>query len=221
MEFNQTSLAREWLTKALASKSDRYSLGSALAQAEINILLQEKNPHEAIDILWKLYQTTPIPELLKQIANLASSLTPVKNWQEEAVEFHRRQLNNKVQAYDELMHANRLIALLLQQKKYEDALVVCNEHLVDTHLLLQLADYFSDQPGKSVPLVSRVIHAILGRSNVNNQDYQKVVALLKQIRSYANTGKAPDMFTKFLTVVRASYRAKRNLIAYIQEAFGS
>lgn len=221
LEFKQTTLARDWLKKARAIKTNQYSLDSVLEQAEVKILLQEKNPHSAIDILWMCYQKTPNFSLLNQITGLASSLTPVKNWEAEAIVFHRNKLNGGVKDYDKLLHANHLVALLLQHKQYEETLVVCNAHKVDTKLLLTTAKYFGQQPDKSVPLVSRVIYAILQQANLNNQNYKDVVELLKRIHTYANSGAKPEMFTQFLTAIRATYKAKRNLMAYIQEAFGS
>lgn len=221
LDFDETILAREWLGKALAIKNKDYLRPDTIASIEVKILLQEKQPHKAIDILWGLYQKAPERGLLEYINQIGETLKPAKNWDEAAIEFHRRQLLNLKQDYARLQHTNFLVSLLLDSKEYQQALAVCQADRVDAELLLKVAECFKKQTEISVALVYRVIVAVLTRSNLGNQDYRYVVELFQQLHDYAMMGKQPDMFSKLLAEVRATYKVKRNLMAYLQDAFGN
>lgn len=221
LDFNKTAIAREWLKKAHATKNRRYLRFDTLDSVEVKILLQEKRPQEAIDILWSLYQKAPESGLLEYINQIAETLKPAKNWDAAAIEFHHSQLAKQKQDYERLHHANRLVSLLLIHKEYQKALSICQANQVRAELLLELAEIFKQQADVSVPLVGRVIKAILAGPNLNNQNYRQVVELLQRIQRYATGAKQPEMFSKRLTEVRVTYKAKRNLMTYLQEAFGN
>lgn len=221
LDFNKTTIAREWLEKARTTKNRGYLRPDAFAFIEVKILLQEKRPQEAIDILWSLYQKRPESDLLEYINQIAKALKPAKNWDEAAIEFHRSQLMNQKHDYEKLRHTNLLASLLIAHQEYQQALSICQADQVDAELLLELAEHFKKQPDISVPLVYRVIKAVLTRSNLNNHDYRYVVELFNHIRRYATADKQLETFSKLLTEVRTAYKAKRNLMAYLQEAFGS
>lgn len=221
LDFNKTTIAREWLGKARAIKNSGYSRSDAITSLEVQILLQEKRPQEAIDILWGSYKKAPALGLLEYINQIAKTLRPAKNWDEAAIEFHRGQLVNQKHEYAKLQHTNLLASLLIAHKEYQQALLICQANQVDAGLLLELAECFTKQPDISVPLVYRVIKAVLTKYNLNNQDYRHVVELLQQIRRYTTAAKQPETFSKLLAEIRAAYKAKRNLMAYLQEAFGN
>lgn len=221
LDFNKTAFAREWLEKAKVTKNKGYARPNALASIEVNILLQENQPQKAIDILWSLYQKLPERGLLDYINQIAETSKPTKNWDEAAIEFHQKQLFIVKDGYEKLQHVNHLVSLLLDHKEYQRALLVCQENKVDAELLLEVAEYFNAQADISVALVYRVIVSILKSPNCGNEGYRTVVELLRRIQNYATKAKQPDLFSKKLTEVRALYRAKRNLMAYLQEAFAN
>jgi uncharacterized Zn finger protein len=221
VDFNKTAIAREWLEKARATKNKPHFSPNAVASAEVNVLLQEKRPEDAIGILWSRYQKAPESGLLEYINQIANPLKPAKNWDEAAIEFHRNQLAGKTREFEKLTHANQLVLLFMRHKKYAEALAVCQANQVYANLLLELAECFKTQPDISVPLVYRVVNAILTKPNLGNRDYRHVVELFGRIHNYANLAKKPEIFNKLLTEIRTSYKVKRNLMAYLQEAFGS
>jgi uncharacterized Zn finger protein len=220
LELKQIILAREWLEKARREKDKKSLQTSAFERTEVNILLQEKNPQAAIDVLWLHYQRIPNIDCFNAIMDIAKQVKPLKNWLEEAVQFHRTQLNKPMKDYEKLVHVNLLVSFLLQQKKSEGALAICQQHETEGRLLLKVAACYKNEPDKSVPLVKRLINVILQQANLDNRNYKQVVELLKRIQTYANNGNKPELFTKLLTEIRGNYKVKRNLMAYMQEAFG-
>lgn len=221
LDFNKTTIAREWLVKVRALKNSDCSRSDAIASLEVQILLQEKRPQEAVDILWGLYQKTPASGLLEYINQIAKNLNPVRNWEELAIDFHRRQIEIQKYGYQRQQHTNHLTSLLIAHKRYQEALAVCQANLVDAELLLEVAECFKTESDIAVPLVDRVIQQVLKSSNLNNQDYRYVVELLSRLCGYATAGKRTEMFNKRLAEIRVTYKAKRNLMAYLREAFGN
>jgi uncharacterized Zn finger protein len=221
LDFNKTTIAREWLEKARATKNKPYFSPNAIVSAEVSILLQEKRPEDAIGILWGRYQKVPELGLLDYINQIAKTFKPVKNWNQDAIEFHRSQLGGQKHDYERLRHTNFLVSLLIDHKEYQEALSICQANPVDAELLLAVAENFKQHPDIAIPLVYRVINATLKKANLDNRDYRYVVELFHHIHRYTMAAKQPEMFNKLLAEIRTAYKVKRNLMAYLLEAFGS
>ena len=94
---------------------------------------------------------------------------------------------------------------------------MANEEKIDSNLLLELAWKLSDEPDKAFPLFQRVIEDNIRRTN--NTAYGDAIKLLQDMAGIMKTGQQKQQMQGLLEHLRHEYRAKRNFIKWLNEAF--
>ena len=84
-------------------------------------------------------------------------------------------------------------------------------------LLLELAWKISNKPDKAFPLFQRVIESHIGKTN--NDAYQHAITILQEMADKLQTRQQKQQMVELLEQLRQKFRAKRNFIKWLNEAF--
>ncbi|NOQ68755.1 MAG: hypothetical protein GQ573_01375, partial [Gammaproteobacteria bacterium] len=94
---------------------------------------------------------------------------------------------------------------------------VAEKEKIDLNLLLKLAWSISNQPEKAFPLFQRVLESQIGLTD--NNAYHQAIGILKEMADKFKTKQQKQHMSELLTQLRQKFRAKRNFIKWLNEAF--
>ncbi len=104
-----------------------------------------------------------------------------------------------------------------KKKKPGAALQVCKQHKVGVNLVAKLARACRELPEAAIPLYARLVaHEVQGGKNAA---YRRGVGWLLEAQEVATTAPAKQVFRETLQGVREQFKAKRNFIQFVDEAF--
>ncbi|WP_195861811.1 hypothetical protein [Halomonas sp. 328] len=111
---------------------------------------------------------------------------------------------------------NSLLEIYLFEQRLADALALCTDRPVAGGLLLNLARALNE-PHDSLPLYLRLVRTLV--HNTNNQSYREGIALLQELHGTLATTAHRQAFAQALIELRREFKAKRNFIKWLNEAF--
>ena len=166
---------------------------------------------------WALYSKSLQLKDYLAVLQLSEKADDSHDWQNKAIQLLNKQLQKKSRARWDTSITDKLLELYLHHKAFEEALtLVTKEHATPT-LLLQLAWNISDQPEKAFQLFQRVIESKINRAN--NDAYHQAITILQEMADKLKTSQQKKMIIELLDHLRQNFRAKRNFIKWLNEAF--
>ena len=84
-------------------------------------------------------------------------------------------------------------------------------------MLLVLARKISNQPEQAFPLFQRVIESNIMQTN--NDAYRYAINLLQELTGIMQSSQQKQQIMELIEHLRQQYRAKRNFIKWLNEAF--
>ncbi|CAN5161961.1 SWIM zinc finger family protein [soil metagenome] len=107
-----------------------------------------------------------------------------------------------------------LIEVLLWEGNSDDAWAEAAQHGCSHRLWLRLAAAREKgHPADAIPIYQREVEQLIDRKN--NKTYAEAVKLLGHVRDLFGRAGRPDEFIRYAAEVRASHKAKRNLMALL------
>ncbi|BBI48753.1 hypothetical protein HORIV_11740 [Vreelandella olivaria] len=124
--------------------------------------------------------------------------------------------SEKVPFYLAQQAKDSLLEIYLHEGRLDDAQALCAEHPVSAHLLYQLAKALPS-PDAQIPLYLRLVRLYVKQTN--KQGYRQGIALLKELKKSLETPAQYTAFAQQLSQLRSEFKAKRNFIKWLNEAF--
>lgn len=215
LETGDYEAVETWLKKCRQSKEPNYHLKTERIQ--INLFKARKQWPEALEQQWKIYTKDQILKDYLTVLELSKKAGNKNDWQKKALQLLKKQTQNKNRPAWETTSTDKLLEMYLHHKTFDEALALVTKEQADTNLLLKLAWNLSDQPEKSFPLFQRVIEAHVSRGN--NDAYHHAIQLLQEIANKLKTSQQKKQLKELLDHLRKNFRAKRNFIKWLNEAF--
>lgn len=186
---------------------------------EIRLELHRGETDTAAEQQWGIYQHTQQLEDYRQLVALMEAHQLATDYRQRACDWLLKcitQPSEKVPFYQAQRAIDSLLEIYLHEGRLNDAQALCAEHPVSAHLLYQLAKTLSS-PDAQIPLYLRLVRLYVEQTN--KQGYRQGIALLKELKKSLETPAQHTAFAQLLTQLRSEFKAKRNFIKWLNEAF--
>ena len=174
---------------------------------------------DAIDIQWEVYADTKAISDYRQLQTMLaqSGEQNEADWHAKAEAMLQAELLEQAKKRPVRPAASLLVEFYLVYGDHARALAVANKEKVDPRLLLELGFALIDMPEQAFPLLQRVTEFHVKQGN--NDAYREAIDVLKKIRDEIRTESQQKALNELLCHLRATFRAKRNFIKWLGEAF--
>lgn len=186
---------------------------------EIRLKLHRGEADAAAEQQWGIYQHTQHLEDYRQLVTLMEAHQLATDYRQRACDWLLERITHppeKVPAFWTQQAKDSLLEIYLHEGRLDDAQALCAEHPVSAHLLYQLAKALPC-PDTQIPLYLRLVRLYVQQTN--KQGYRQGIALLKELNQCLKTPAQHTAFTQRLTQLRSEFKAKRNFIKWLNEAF--
>ena len=186
---------------------------------EIRLKLHRGEADAAAEQQWGIYQHTQHLEDYRQLVTLMEAHQLATDYRQRACDWLLERITHppeKVPAFWTQQAKDSLLEIYLHEGRLDDAQALCAEHPVSAHLLYQLAKALPS-PDAQIPLYLRLVRLYVQQTN--KQGYRQGIALLKELNQCLKTPAQHTAFTQILTQLRSEFKAKRNFIKWLNEAF--
>ncbi|MGP9797594.1 SWIM zinc finger family protein [Halomonas sp. 86] len=209
-----------WLTYAAeceAKNNHRWRLERN--RLEIRLKLHRGEADAAAEQQWGIYQHTQQLEDYRQLVTLIEAHQLATDYRQRACDWLLKcitQPSEKMPFYQVQRAKDSLLEIYLHEGRLDDAQALCAEHKVSAHLLYQLAKALPS-PDAQIPLYLRLVRLYVEQTN--KQGYRQGIALLKELKKSLQTPAQYSAFAHMLTQLHSEFKAKRNFIKWLNEAF--
>lgn len=186
---------------------------------EICLLLHRGETEAAAELQWAIYQQTQRLDDYRRLVALMEEHALAIDYRQRAhgwlLDHITHPPKGKHFSWPQIA-INNLLEIYLLEERLNDAQTLCAEHQVSPNLLYQLAKALAS-PDDSLPLYLRLVDMHVEQTN--KQGYRTAIALLKELKASLKTPSQYTAFTQNLTRLRREFKAKRNFIKGLNEAF--
>ena len=183
---------------------------------QVSLFQARENWSDALDQQWRIYAKSFDLADYRVLLELAQRAGDEHDWREQAVQRLNQQARTERSQWFSPW-ADKLLEFYLHDEAIDEALAVASEEKIDPNLLLELARKLSDEPDKAFPLFQRVIENSIRRTN--NDAYRDAIKLLQEMAGIMKSRQQKQQMQGLLEHLRHEYRAKRNFIKCLNEAF--
>lgn len=231
-EGRKYKLAREWAEKGVAAFSDEPDLRLRTFLAEE--YLRAKRPDDAMAEIWANFEGRTSLETYQDLAKYARKLKCWDVWREKAFHYIRAEIKNR-KAEFERQYGGRAkgaaasfrrwtppqpdhslpVAILLWEKREDDAWVGAREGGCSEHLWLDLAKRREKKhPEDAIEIYLRQVEPLVNQTN--NRAYKEAVGYLGRIHDLMNKIGKEREFRVELVRIKAEFKRKRNFIKFVE-----
>jgi len=203
-----------WLAKCRKSPEKDYH--QKTERIQISLFIAKEMWSEALDRQWRIYTKSLDLDDYRAVLELAESAGDERDWRNEAIQHLKQQSGTKTRQWD-APWADKLLEFYLHDEAIDEALAIATKEKTNTDLLLKLAWKLSSEPEKAFPLFQRVIEFNIRRTN--NDAYRYAIKLLQEIAGIMQSSTQKQQMKQLLDHLRNEYRAKRNFIKWLNDAF--
>lgn len=214
LEAGDYEAVEAWLAKCRLTHETDYQ--QRTDRIQVRLFQARENWSDALDRQWRIYAKSFGLADYRAVLEIAQRAGDKRDWREQAIQRLKQQARTKRNQWF-APGADKLLEFYLHDEAIEEALAVANEEKIDSNLLLELAWKLSDEPDKAFPLFQRVIEDNIRRTN--NTAYRDAIKLLQDMAGIMKTGQQKQQMQGLLEHLRHEYRAKRNFIKWLNEAF--
>jgi len=220
MEYEAWDQVEAWLTYAAKceTKND-YRWRLERNRLEIRLKLHRGEVEAAAEQQWGIYQHTQQLEDYLQLVALMEAHQLATDYRQRACDWLLERITHppeKMPSFWAQQAKDSLLEIYLFEGRLDDAHALCTEHQVSAHLLHNLAKALPS-PDARIPLYLRLVRLYVKQTN--NQGYRQGIALLKELKKSLETPAQYTAFAQILTQLRSEFKAKRNFIKWLDEAF--
>jgi uncharacterized Zn finger protein len=206
---------KTWLEKCRTCSEKDYRLRTDRIQ--VSLFKARALWTEALEQQWLIYVKSLDLADYRTVLDLAESAGDKRDWRKKTIRLLQEQSRGRSLRHWEASQADKLLEIHLHDEAIEDALAVANEERINPNLLLKLAWRVSNEPEKAIPLFQSVIEYNIMRTN--NDAYKYAINLLQEITGIMQSGQQKQQMSELLDHLRQKYRAKRNFIKWLNDAF--
>ncbi|MFV9615529.1 MAG: hypothetical protein ACNYZG_06205 [Gammaproteobacteria bacterium] len=214
LEIGDYDGVKTWLEKCRKHSEKDYHFRTQRIQ--ISLARARELWPEALEQQWTLYTKSQKLDDYLAVLELSEKAGDSQDWQKEAIQFLKKQLQSKTRARWENTTTDNLLEIYLYHKAFEEALALVTKEQVNPTLLLTLAWDINNQPEKAFPLFQQVIENKI--SLTNNNAYKDAIKLLQEMTEKMQTRIQKQKMKELLEQLRQKFRAKRNFIKWLNEA---
>ena len=204
-----------WLAKCRKSREQDYRLETERIQASL-FRAKEMWP-ETLEQQWLIYTKNPDLDDYRAVLELAKNAGDKRDWRKKTIQFLQERSRSTPGRQWGSSLPDKLLEIHLHDEAIEDALAIATEEEINPDLLLELARKISNQPEKAFPLFQRVIESNIMQTN--NDAYRYAINLLQELAGIMQSSQQKQQMMELLEHLRQQYRAKRNFIKWLNEAF--
>ena len=215
LEIGDYAGVETWLEKCRQAGERDYH--QRTEHIQINLSRARELWSEALEQQWTLYQNSQKLDDYLAILELSEKAGDKQDWREKVIQFLKKQSQSKTRAHWSTSITDNLLKIYLQHKAFEEALALVTKEQANPTLLLRLAWNISDQPEKAFPLFQRVIESRI--SLANNNAYHDAIKLLQEMAEKMQSRLQKQKMKELLEQLRKKFRAKRNFIKWLNDAF--
>jgi uncharacterized Zn finger protein len=205
----------KWLAKCRKSSEQDYRLGTERIQASL-FRAKEMWP-EALEQQWLIYTKSLGLDDYRALLELAECAGDKRDWRKKSIQFLQEQSRSTARRQWGYSWADKLLEIHLNDEAFEEALAIATEEEINPDLLLVLARKISNQPEQAFPLFQRVIESNIMQTN--NHAYRYAINLLQELAGIMQSSQQKQQMMELIEHLRQQYRAKRNFIKWLNEAF--
>ena len=215
LEIGDNEAVETWLEKCRqSSERDHHHRTERI---QINLSRAKKLWSEALEQQWTLYTKSLDLKDYRTVLELAKTAGDKHDWHQKTIQFLNKQPQTKNRPHWASSRTDNLLEIYLHHKAFEDALALVTKEQANPALLLTLAWNISNQPEKAFPLFQRVIESQI--SQTNNNAYHDAIKILREMAEKMQTRQHKQQMIELLDQLRQKFRAKRNFIKWLNEAF--
>ncbi|MBT8125984.1 MAG: hypothetical protein KJP15_00760 [Gammaproteobacteria bacterium] len=203
-----------WLAKCRLIRETDYQ--QRTDRIQVSLFKAKAMWPDALDRQWRIYAKDFNLDDYLVLLEIAQSAGDERDWRETAIQRLQQQARtNKKSLY--APWNNKLLEFYLHDGAIDQALAIATNEKVSAELVLELAWKVSNEPDKAFPLFQRVVeHSI---RQTKNTAYRDAIKLLQEMAGVMKSRQQQQQMQQLLAYLRQEYRAKRNFIKYLNEAF--
>lgn len=231
-EARKYKLARDWAEKGMAAFADKPDsrLRSFLAEE----YLRAKRPDDAMAMIWANFEGQTSLETYQDLAKYARKLKCWDSLREKAFCHIRTGIKNRKAEFDRQYGDNAtsglatsrhwtlpqpdhslLVAILLWEKREDDAWKKAQEGGCSEHLWLDLARRREEKyPEDAIDIYRRQVKPLINQTN--NRSYEQAIEFLDRIHGLTKKIGKEKEFSAELARLKTEYKRKRNFIKYVE-----
>ena len=188
-----------------------------LERTELRLLTHRGEVEPALELQWRIFQGSLAVADYTRLLTLSEKCKATEDPDEKAKRWLRDMLAAVKPGEFSTRYADALVEIAMEEKKPGAALQVCEQHKVGVNLVAKLARACRELPEAAIPLYARLVaHEVQGGKNAA---YRRGVGWLLEAQEVATTAPAKQVFRETLQGVREQFKAKRNFIQFLDEAF--
>jgi uncharacterized Zn finger protein len=172
---------------------------------------------EALEQQWLIYTNSLRLDDYRTVLQLAKCAGDKSDWRKKTIQFLQERSRIARGRQWGSSWADKLLEIHLHDEAIEEALALATEEQINPDLILELARKISNQPEKAFPLFQRVIEFNIIQTE--NDAYRYAIKLLQELAVIMKSSQQKQLMTQLLEQLRQKYRAKRNFIKWLNEAF--
>jgi len=172
---------------------------------------------DALEHQWVLYTKSIDLDDYLAVLELAKSAGDRRDWRKKTIQFMEEQSRTTTRGLWEPSWADKRLEIYLHHEAIEEALAIASEEQINPDLLVKLAWKISNEPEKAFPLFQRVIEYNIMQTK--NDAYRYAINLLQEIAGVMQSSQQKQQMMELLDHLRQKYRAKRNFIKWLKDAF--
>jgi len=205
----------KWLKKC--RKINKHEYHSGTERIQIKLLITQELWTDALEQQWIYYTHSSQLNDYLAILKLSEKAGDSSDWHKKAEQLLQQKAHKKSSQPWAHIWSDRLVEFYLHHEEYEKALAVAEKEQIEHNLLVELAWRISNQPDKAFPLFQQVLESQIKLTN--NNAYHQAIDLLKEMADKFRTKQQKQHMTELLAHLRQKFRAKRNFIKWLDEAF--
>ena len=231
-EARKYKLARDWAEKGMAAFADKPDsrLRSFLAEE----YLRAKRPDDAMAMIWANFEGRTSLETYQDLAKYTRKLKCWDSLREKALCHIRTGIKNRKAEFDRQYGDNAtsglaasrrwtppqpdhslLVAILLWEKREDDAWMEAQKGGCSEHLWLDLAERREKKhPEDAIDIYRRQVKPLINQTN--NRSYEQAIEFLERIHGLTKKIGKEKEFHAELARLKTEYKRKRNFIKYVE-----
>lgn len=219
IEHQQWAHAKRWLAKVKTFKHEENEWNPRLdaERLEQAILLHEGDVAKALILQWTIFSRSLQLTDYQKLLTLEQRVGGKVQYAAKARSYLNGKIITQANEIAARRHANGLLEILLLEQELPAALALVRKHRVDPGLLHQLARALASQPITAIELYQRLANFCVDQGN--SKAYQEAVQMLKECEGILKVPAHRIAFEKLLDEMRANFKAKRNFMKYLADAF--
>jgi uncharacterized Zn finger protein len=220
MEVDDWKQAGRYLAEARAvHKPARNPWNSdfRLERNEQKIWVHQGELTRALDLQWRIFRGSLTLADYQQLLDLAARCNAAESWGDKARTWLQSRLGDADKNPFSTRSADILIEIAISENDTGLALETCRQYRVGATVIAKLARACADRPEAAIPLYARLAeHEVQAGKNAA---YRRGVAWLLEARELAARPGDRRVFDETLEAIREQFKAKRNFMRFLDEAF--